>query len=77
MHEYLDYIDPAIWGRTDFKIITDCRQIPSELNGRLIGLIMERQDGTLWACTENLATQINFCPITGYEAKIKISSSNT
>ncbi len=72
MHEYEEYIDPAIWGRTDIKIITDCKLIPSELNGGLINYILERADGTLWACTENLATQINFCPVTGYEAKVKL-----
>ena len=72
MEEYEDYINPGIWGRTDFKIITDCRNITSELNGGLIEFIREREDGTLWATTENFATQINFCPITGYEAKLKI-----
>ncbi len=70
-----EYINPAIWGRSDFIIITDCKNIPFELWGSLIGYILERKDGTLWACTENLATQINFCPITGYEAKIKILPS--
>lgn len=70
-----EYINPAIWGRSDFIIITDCKNIPFELWGSLIAYILERKDGTLWACTENLATQINFCPITGYEAKIKIPPS--
>lgn len=47
---------------------------PYELWGRAITSTYERNDGTLWVSNEEYASQVNYCPITGYEAKTKINN---
>jgi hypothetical protein len=75
MNVFDEFIDSAInnWYEAgSVSRMKDCRQAPFALNGALIERIVEKWDGTLWACTDELATQINYCPICGYEAKVKI-----
>ena len=40
--------------------------------GGAINFCYESEDGTLWADNDEYGSQVNFCPMCGYEAKVKI-----
>ena len=44
------------------------------LFGDAIELCREYEDGTLWVDNGEYGSQVNFCPVCGYEAKVKINS---
>ena len=47
---------------------------PHSYWGQAISSTYEKEDGTLWVTNGEYGSQVNFCPITGYEAKIKIET---
>ena len=48
--------------------------VESEKWGSAIRKTYEKEDGTLWVTNGEYASQVNFCPITGYEAKVKVKA---
>ena len=45
---------------------------PSQMYGGAIYDVYEREDGTLWVDNGEYSSQVNFCPLDGYEAKVKV-----
>lgn len=43
--------------------------------GPAVTNVDEHKDGTLWVGNGEYGTQVNFCPFTGKEAKVKISEN--
>jgi len=75
MNIYDEFINPAIYDwyeNGSIRSITNCKTFPNALNGGLVDKIIELNNGTLWLCSDNLATQINYCPITGKKAEVQI-----
>jgi hypothetical protein len=44
---------------------------PEEGYGAAIESCDEHQDGTLWVGNGEYGSQVNYCPVCGYEAKLK------
>jgi len=45
---------------------------PEDGYGEAIECVEEREDGTLWASNSEYGTQVNFCPVCGWEAGRKV-----
>ena len=41
-----------------------------------INYCCEHEDGTLHVSNDEYESQVNFCPVCGYEAKVKIKTNN-
>jgi len=44
--------------------------------GGAIAWVYETEDGRLWVDNDEYVSQVNFCPFTGYEAKVKVKNEN-
>lgn len=51
----------------------ECELIaPHEGYGIAVDFCEERDDGTLWVTNGEYASQVNFCPVCGYKAKVRV-----
>lgn len=48
---------------------------PTGMYGAAFSRVLEREDGTLWIDNGEYQSQVSFCPVCGYKAKVPMPAN--